>query len=76
MIEGKIIVSFLVEGNIILEEPPTINLQWEVYNYQSKVSRNLLNVKFLERMSYNRFPWFLQETVGLWLQGDYGGDFS
>ena len=27
MIEGKIIVSFLVEGNIILEEPPTINLQ-------------------------------------------------
>ena len=39
MIEGKIIVSFLVEGNIILEEPPTINLQSEVYKYQSKVSR-------------------------------------
>ena len=64
MIECKLIVSFLVEGtNIILEEPPTINLQSEVYNYQSKVSCILQNVKFLERMSYNRFPWFLQETL-------------
>ena len=45
MIECKLIVSFLVEGaNIILEEPPTINLQSEVYNYQNKVSRIHLNV--------------------------------